>query len=372
MKPTKGYFREEWSEDVIPHKPDYVDKEGDQFPIEDRTISPVKPASDVQSEMDEKEPLKTGELSSDIGRVETEREDLPDEDIFESDIYDNYVREDWSPDTILPKSDHEEFDTKLQMADVDNLAEQQKETTYILKLRTDRDIEDIEEERSEERSRPSSGSEFVELEGEDEDYFREKWSPDVIKTTTKETEKKEVGQTSESEDGLFEDAVTEGDEIGIKPSGEDEDVTKSTETELKEEITFEEKHERISKVLTGEEVSVVEHELPEDVKRKEELEEADDDSFREAWSPDVIEVKTGNKEDLLEEESKIDVESSEEDSFREAEAGEVMGDKEESDKEDEPKVSVGVHETVKDSKLTSLDDAETTDRDSILGRCAFC
>ena len=375
VQPTefdKSETYEEYSEDVIPHKPDYGDEEGDQFLREDNRVSPVKPTTDEQRQMEDKEPLKTGELPADIGRDEVEKEYLIDKDAFDSDIYDNYVREDWSPDTILQKPDHEEFDTKLQVADVDKLTEDQKETTYILKLRTDRDIEDIEEERSEERSRPSSGSEFLELEGEDEEYFREQWSPDVIKTTAKEIEKKEVEQTSESDDGLFEDAAPEGDEIGAEPKGEDEDVTKTTETEQKEEITFEEKHDRISKVFPAEEVTAVEVaevDLPENEKT-EELEETADDSFREAWSPDVINMKTDAKEDLLEEESKeikTVVESSAEDSFKETQPGEAVDDKQESDKEDEPKGSVDVHETVEDTKLSSLDDAEAIDRNRFLG-----
>ena len=377
VQPTeleKSETYEEYSEDIIPHKPDDGDIEGDQFPIEDDRVSPVKPTADEKIQMEDKDPLKTGELATDIGRDEVEKEYLPDKDTFESDIYDNYVREDWSPDTILPKPDHEEFDTRLQ--DVDKLTEDQKETTYILKLRTDRDIEDIEEERSEERSRPSSGSEFLELEGEDKEYFREQWSPDVIKTTAKEREKKEVEQTSESDDGLFEDAAPEGDEIGAEPKGEDEDVTKSTETEQKEEITFEEKHDRISKVFPAEEVTAVEVaevDLPENEKT-EELEENDDDSFREAWSPDVLKVKTDTKEYLLKEESKeikTVVESSEEDSFKKTEPGDAVNDKQESDEEDEPKGSVDVHETVEDTKLSSLDDAEATDRNRFLGDVPF-
>ena len=372
VQPTefdKSETYENYPEDVIPHKPYYGDKEGDQFAIEDDRVSPVKPTTDEQIQIEDKEPLKTGELATDIARDEIEKEYLPDKDTFDSDIYENYVREDWSPDTILPKPDHEEFDTKLQ--DIDKLTEDQKETTYILKLRTDRDIEDIEEERSEERSRPSIGSEFLVLEGEDEEYFREQRSPDVIKTTAKETGKKEVEQTPESDDGLFEDAAPEGDKIGTEPKGEDEDVTKSTETEQKEEITFEEKHDRISKVFPAEEVTVVEVtevDLPENEKT-EDLQETDDDSFREAWSPDVIKVKTDAKEYLLEEESKgikTVVESSEEDSFKETEPGDAVNDKQESDKEDEPKGSVDVQEAVEDTKLSSLDDAETTDRDRFL------
>ena len=62
---------------------------------------------------------------------------------------------------------------------------------------------------------------------------------------------------------------------------------------------------------------VAEQDLAEDEERREELKETDDDSFREAWSPDLIKVKTDAKEDLLAEESKV--ESSEEDSFKETE-----------------------------------------------------
>ena len=320
------YFREDWSADIIPHRPNELDKETEQSLPGDTAVPSDTATTDENKLLEDENRLERTDKTTDEKLGEVEKEYLPVGDTFEEDIYGDYVQENWSPDTIPQKPDYTSK-SENEVRNVDELFEGEKETTYILKLAADRDIEDIEEEKSEEKSRTSSDSEFAELENDDKEYFREQWSPDIIKTGQKETGKEDVKKDderdepkelpSESDGELFEDAEQKSDELD---SSEEEDFKKITETERSETVTYEEKHERMSKIFSSEKTTVTEV-AEQDVTIDEEKEEpvdSSDESFRETWSPDVIQVRRHAHEDeskeggTKDENSKQDIEPLEE------------------------------------------------------------
>ena len=344
------YMEEQWTPDVIPQKPGDEKERFESAELDEES-------ADTKPVIDEKEAGKTEPeaVEPDDRRKKPLRKHLAGEYTAEGDIYEEYMEEDWSPDVIQQKPgdlkersqpDERDITEAEKLEEPDKTIEGEKETTYILQLSQERDIEDIEEEQS----AASSGSEFSGIEASDADSFRDDWSPDVIITGVKE--KKE----SESNRDLFEDAVseTEHKDEDVKPKAQLEDVPTTKQVD-REDITYEEKHDRISKIFPDAKASlmeVAEQDFPEYVKSAE-------DYFREDWSANIIKIAQEEKEELPEGEGK-DVKPI----SSERPEDEVV----EPDDMDKRKGKLTVDITTEETELTEVDvDVKTPDRSRFFG-----
>ena len=130
----------------------------------------------------------------------------------------------------------------------------------------------------------------------DKDYFREEWSPDMIKTRVD----KDIEDKGSDEEDQLEDVETIPKEEDAKPTDKTEqsmtkDISVSEETERGEEFLYIEKHEQISKVFPGTKVLLIEVAEQglvgaEETMEPESPDDKDIESFREDWSPDVIDI----------------------------------------------------------------------------------
>ena len=147
----------------------------------------------------------------------------------------------------------------------------------------------------------------------DKDYFREEWSPDTIKTRVdKDAGDKESVSGSDEED-QFEDVETIPKEEDAKPTDKTKqamtkEVSMSEETERGEEFLYIEKHEQISRVFPGTKVSLIEVAEQglvgaEETIGPESPDDKDNGSFREDWSPDVIDITKESTDESKEKES---------------------------------------------------------------------
>ena len=134
----------------------------------------------------------------------------------------------------------------------------------------------------------------------DKDYFREEWSPDTIKTrVNKDAGDRELISGSDEED-QFEDVETIPKEEDAKPTDKTKqamtkDISIPEETERGEEFLYIEKHEQISRVFPDTKASLIEVAEQGLVGAEETIEpespdDKDNGSFREDWSPDVIDI----------------------------------------------------------------------------------
>ena len=150
----------------------------------------------------------------------------------------------------------------------------------------------------------------------DKDYFREEWSPDAIKTRVDQDDVDKVLVSGSEEEDQFENVEPVSQKEDIKPTDKTKqamtkDISMSEETERGEEFLYIERHAQISRVFPSAKSSLIEVADQALVETDHTIEpespdDKDDGSFREDWSPAVIDITTEGTDESKERETPSD------------------------------------------------------------------